>query len=138
MKTYFLVLALLVFFSFSLEAQTKKRVNKKPKVEQKKVKPNAKRASLPFKGSDEELQAKSSNRLLKGNKKVVDHKSDDQKLRKGTPRVVDHKADDQKLRKERRGNRQNLKQRNKLGRRGKNKAGSRNRTVAKRKRGNNR
>jgi hypothetical protein len=113
MKAYFLVFSLLLFFSFSLEAQTTKRVNKKPKVEQKKT------------------------GKLKGNKQVVDHKADDQKVRRGTPRVVDHKADDQKLRKGRTGNRKKLKRGNISGRKVTNKTGARNRTAAKRKTRNN-
>ena len=60
--------------------------------------PNTNRSSLPFKGSDEELQTIQSKRQLKGTNKVVDHKADDQKIRNGNRRVVDHKADDQKIR----------------------------------------
>ena len=60
--------------------------------------PNTNRSSLPFKGTDEELQTIQSKRQLKGTNKVVDHKSDDQKIRNGNRRVVDHKADDQKIR----------------------------------------
>jgi hypothetical protein len=61
--------------------------------------PNTNRSSLPFKGTDEELQTIQSKRQLKGTNKVVDHKADDQKIRKGNRRVVDHKAEDQKVRK---------------------------------------
>ena len=63
------------------------------------IQSNTNGSSLPFKGSDEELQAIQSKRQLNGTPNVVDHKSDDQKLRKDINKVVDHKSDDQKLRK---------------------------------------
>jgi hypothetical protein len=130
MKAYFLVFSLLLFFSFSLEAQTTKRVNKKPKVEQKKT--------GKLKGNKQVVDHKADDqKVRRGTPRVVDHKADDQKVRRGTPRVVDHKADDQKLRKGRTGNRKKLKRGNISGRKVTNKTGARNRTAAKRKTRNN-
>ena len=130
MKAYFLVFSLLLLFSFSLEAQTTERVNKKPKIERQK------RGKL--KGSKQVVDHKSDDqKVRKGTLKVVDHKSDDQKLRRGASGVVDHKSDDQKLRKGRTGSRKKLKRGNISSRKVNHKMGARGRTAAKRKKRNN-
>lgn len=132
MKPYVITLSFLLFLSFSLEAQSTKKGNKKAR----------KRTHQVVDHKSDDLK------LRKGTSKVVDHKSDDLKMRRGTSKVVDHKSDDLKIRKGGKGNAfrarsGNPNQQQKLRRgkasagKGKNRAGKRNRPAGKRKRGNN-
>jgi len=178
MKPYLFVISLVLFFSFSINAQANKKVNKKVTTTQQKVpkqkvgqigleldslppwakdpgrntpqtkgvQSNTNGSTLPFKGTDEELQTIQSRRQRNGTNNVVDHKADDQKIQTRGNRNTNQNHGTRKVNRQKKGGGQNvvmsggstmIKKGGKQNRNGKNLKQGNVRNTTKRKRKNN-